>query len=77
MFKIVLSRVYYVSPDGIDNACVANIYTNYQIISVVVEAASEGEVNEGISHETLTGAPIMREAVADKEGGKTHPICEA
>lgn len=44
--------------------------TSYQIISVVVVAASEGEVNEGISHETLTGGPIMRAAVADKDGGE-------
>lgn len=46
--------------------------TSYQIMSVVVGAASEGEVNEGISHETLTGGPIMRAAVADKDGGKTR-----
>lgn len=48
------------------------ISTSYRIISVVVGAASEGEVNEEISHETLTGGPIMRAAVADKDGGKTR-----
>ena len=45
------------------------ISTSYQIISVVMGATSEGEVNEEISHETLTGGPIMKAAVADKGGG--------
>lgn len=35
----------------------------------MVEAVSEGEVNEGISHETLTGGPIMRAAAATEDGG--------
>lgn len=47
------------------------VSTSNRITSVVVGAASEGEVNEEISHETLTGGPIMRAAVADKDGGKT------
>lgn len=76
MFKLVLSGVFYVFPDGIDYASVANMFpplsTSYQIISVVVGAVSEGEVNEEISHETLTGGPIIRAAVADKDGGKTR-----
>lgn len=40
----------------------------YQIFSEVVAAVSEGEVNEGISHETLTGGPIMQPT---EMGGKT------
>lgn len=46
--------------------------TSYRIISVVAGAVSEGEVNEEISHEILTGGPIMRAAVADKDGGERH-----
>ena len=49
------------------------ISTSNRIIRVVVGAASEGEVNEEISHETLTGGPIMRAAVADKDGGEDTP----
>jgi len=41
-----------------------------QIFSEVVEAASEGEVNEGISHETLTGGPIMQATATDEDGGR-------
>lgn len=36
---------------------------------VKVGAASEGEVNEDISHESPTGGPIMRAAVDSKEVG--------
>lgn len=36
---------------------------------VKVGAASEGEVNEDISHESPTGGPIMKVAVDSKEVG--------
>lgn len=45
---------------------------SYRIFSKEVGTTSEGEVNVGISHETLTGEPIMEAAAADKDGGKTH-----
>lgn len=40
--------------------------------SVVAGDASEREVNEGISHETLTGGPIMRVATADEDEEETR-----
>lgn len=36
----------------------------------MVEAVSEGEVNEGISHETLTGGPITRASAANETEGR-------
>lgn len=46
------------------------VLTSHQII---IGRACEGEVNEDISHETLTRGPIMRAAVAGKDVGEDKP----